>query len=82
MLTAQLSNKFPKLIQLSLGLYSKSGHNLCMCVRQDFEDYLQTTIGFEKVDVIEPPGCDMMKMGQVGFHVWNEKVFFLLGVVG
>jgi hypothetical protein len=26
---------------------------------QDFEDYLQNAIGFEKVDVIEPPGVDL-----------------------
>ena len=64
MLTIQLS-LFPQTDSVEFGALTRQA-TICVCVRQDFEDYLQTTIGFEKLDVIEPPGCDLMKMGQVG----------------
>ena len=50
-----------------------------MCVRQDFEDYLQTTIGFEKVDVIEPPGCDMMVKWVKWVACETRRCFFCWG---
>ncbi len=66
MLTIQLS-LFPQTDSVEFGALTRQATIcVCVCVRQDFEDYLQTTIGFEKVDVIEPPGCDLMKKGQVG----------------